>query len=307
MLESVKAPPAAAARTAAASVTDRLSVRDVPYPLAVAPAVLGILAGVALTTAYPGTHPHSIAYAQLPEYHLWRTAMVAQLGIYLTVAAWLWLSGRDPERYRGTGLQALPAGDALWTALAVLIVVLMPNVAVRGEAPLPFHAQNLRMAVVILAGTVAILGVMLRVAQVHAAFRTVQDAASHARLRQLARDLLAMAAVIVTLATLGSGVLQTSLHALAAAAPTYQTNMTTAHVAAYGGYYSLLLVLFFTPVLVAERQAAVRIAEHATAHADEAAPEFAARLGLQSSMMEHIGSAFGVLSPLLGALATRLL
>lgn len=267
------------------------------YPAALAPAAAGVLTGVLVTTAFVGDSPLDSAYLSLPEYQLWRLVMIAQLGVYFAVAAYLLKSA--PQSHT----TALPTTESFATWGLTVLLVLLPNILVRGGR-FPLNGQRTRMLLVVAAGLFAILVLLYRVGQTFRAFGTASDVNEHVVLKRAARDYLMAAGLVVTLATLGSGVLQLSLAAVAAATPLYSSDMTSSHVLAYGGYYTLLLFLFFAPVLVAERDSALRIAQAQSTGKSE---DTAERLGLNTSLTEHIVSAFGVLSPLLGALASRLL
>lgn len=272
-------------------------MRQIPYPLTIAPAVTGVIAGVLLTTAGIDRAPDSVTYASLPEFHLWRWVIVAQVSIYIGVSTFLWIGRRHAN------LPRLSLPVSLATAALTFLVVILPQVLVSIET-FPLYVQGGRLSIVVLLGMITILLVMDRVARVFVAFGEAEDAERHGVLHRSSRDLLTITGLVVTLATLGSGILQASLAAMARVSATYQAPITSAHVTAYGAYFALLLFLFFTPVFVAERRAAERIASRLPG---APTPELTAQLHLKSSLTEHVGSAFGVLSPLLGALATRLL
>lgn len=267
------------------------------YSAAITPAVFGIVTGFVLTTAFTGHTPSGQLYLTLPEYQLWRVVMIAQTSIYITVAVFLYASRREAE------LPVLPWGESVATGVLTTLVVLLPDFVERGRN-LPLEGQRIRMLVIVFLALIAILFVTNRVARLFAGFGRVENAEEHVTLAKAARDLLMIAGLIVTLGTMGSGLIQASLAAMAEASPGYDPNLTREHVLAYGGYFTVALFLFFTPLLVAERRAAIRIAQ-ATKQSPAEAMEL--RLGLNRSLTEHLVSAFGVLSPLLGAVATQLL
>lgn len=267
------------------------------YALAVTPAVIGVILGAVIASVFPGTSPESLLYISLPEYQLWRVAVIAQISIYLSVATYLLFSRREAH------LPALPARERISTTLIGLLVLSLPNILVRG-ATFPYHGQRIRMWVVTASAFIAILILLDRAAHIFAAIRSLYDIDTYRTLHGQARDLLMISGLVVTLGTIGAGTLQSSLAAMPDASTTYTNTLTTDHVLAYGAYFTLVLLLFFTPLLVVEQRTALRLAH---LQADVPGAEVESQLGLKRSVIEYLGSAFGVLSPLLGALATRLL
>lgn len=267
-----------------------------PYSVAITPAVLGIILGVVITTAFLGSSPDSMLYVSLPEYQLWRAAMIVQVSIYVSVAAYLYFGPQE------VALPNLSLSESFGTVVLTMLVVIPPNLLGPGDS-FPLHGQEVRMLLVIASALIAIVLVILRVARVFVGFQKSQDPETHAVLRRVTRDLLMISALVVTLGTLGTGVLQMSLAAMAEASSTYVSHLSSIHVLAYGGYFTAVLLLFFTPVLVAERNAAVRI----VGTAEAPSTELESQLGLHRSLTEQLVSAFGILSPLLGALATQLI
>lgn len=267
------------------------------YSTAIAPAALGLLMGAVITSVGATSSELSRAYVALPEFELWRVVMVSQIAIYLSITAYLLAAGRSDEM---PIVRPLELGTVL---LLTVGAISLPTLISRIEA-FPMDGQRIRMAMITLFGMVALLVVMVRVVQVYAGFREASDVSAQVRLSEASRNLLMLAAMVVTLATLGAGSLQVSMSALAETTYGFEAHLTPTEVIAYGGYYSLVLMLWFAPVLIAERRAAVRIAH---ALAPDASADTAVRLGLNVSLADRMKSAFGILAPLIGALATRLL
>jgi hypothetical protein len=270
------------------------------YPITLLPGIVGLLAGVVITTLGLGRSEVALAYAALPEYQVWRMGMIVQLSVYTSIAAYL-LSASSFE----ASLPRPPAVDR-WTVTAMTgLAVLLPNLIVQlGPFPLPGHQW--RMLVVV---ATALLGIMLltnRLARIHLAFAEADSVERHRALRAESKNLLRIAALVVTLATLGSAILHISLRSLEAdLAGAYVAPLDRPHVVSYGAYFTLVLFLFFTPVLVADRSSAIRIREKvAPDRANTGAVE--AELGLDVSLSERMASVFGVMSPLIGALLTQI-
>jgi hypothetical protein len=267
------------------------------YPVMLLPPLVGLFAGVLLAAPRPLDSKLAEAYAALPEFSVWAVGIVIQLSVYTSMLAYLWLGPRE------TTLPTPPAGQVLAVAVLTAAVIALPEAMGRGAAlPLPY--QRARLWVVVGTGMIAILFLTNRLARIHWAFSSQDiDVARHASLRKETRDLLAIAAVVVTLATLGSAVLQQSLQALETALATavYTSPMGRPVVVAYGAYSTLILAIFFAPVLLADRRAALAV--RAAARDEDA--DLDVRLGLDASLMERIGSVLGVLAPLLSALVAQ--
>lgn len=258
----------------------------------------------ALTSLPPPASSAVIAavYTSLPEYWLWAVGVMIQLAVFVSVLAFLWLGPRETE------LSRLPALEAVAVAVLTASVIVLPEVLGSRDIELPLPHHRARLGVVVGTGLVAILVLTNRLARIHRAFLAPElDAARHAALRRETRDLLTIAAVVVTLATLGSALLHQSLQALetALAQYGYTAPMAQSHVVAYGAYSTLLLAVFFAPVIVADRRGALTVREAAGGRGEHA--DLDAHLGLDVGLVERIGSALGVLAPLLGALAAQLL
>ncbi len=104
-----------------------------------------------------------------------------------------------------------------------------------------------------------------------------------------------IAAAAITLGTLGIGILQIQ-------APS-ELPLTRGHVLAYGAYFSLIVLLFFTPLFAAERASATRVRDRLKADNTVLPPD----LNLEASLVQRLVPAVGVLSPLLGAIGSQLL
>ena len=269
------------------------------YPLTLLPGIVGLIVGVIVATAWPGDSDLVAAYRSLPEFEVWRVVMMIQFAVYTTVLVYLWIGASELPMPR------LPTRDGWVVAIFTALVVLLPMFMFNSE-PLPLWAHEERLFLVVTFGLGAILLLTNRLARIHRAFGEAATVESHVHLRHAAEELLTIAAVVVTLATLGSAVLQKSLEALDAACKYYDAPLQVEHVVAYGAYFTLILFLFFAPLLAADRASAVRIRTGLAdrGSSDDDAPE--ADLGLDASLTEKIGSMFGVLSPLLGALVAQL-
>jgi hypothetical protein len=285
-----------------------LGSRDVTrsYPLLLLPALIGLFAGVLVAAPFPEGASGTLAeaYVELPEYLVWAVGVIIQLSVYAWVLAYLWLGPLE------TTLPSLSFREAAAVAILTAAVIALPEVVAwlmgpRAAFPLPY--QRARLWIVVGMGLIAMVLLTHRLARIHQGFSSSGlNVASHAALRRETKDLLAIAAVVVTLATLGSAVLEQSLQALQTELGTerYTSPIARPHVVAYGAYSTLLLAVFFAPVLIADRRGALAVRD-ASHRGGEAGLD--ARLGLDASLMERIGSVFGVLAPLLGALAAQLL
>ena len=265
------------------------------------PAVAGILIGVAVTTAAPGHSSLSGIYINLPEYQLWRSVMVAQITVYISIASYLWAAKREVE-FERIGLR-----DTIINAGVTILVIAVPNLLVR-QVSFPLYGQRIRMLFVIATAAFAIVAVTHYMARIFLTFGKVADVDQYMGLHRSSRDLLMVAALVVTLGTIGAGALERSLAATAEASEAYISHLTTGHVLSYGIYFTVVLTVFFTPLLLAERRAAFRISQRAALiEMPDARVDFEERLSIQKSFAEQVVSAFGVLSPLIGVLITRLL
>jgi hypothetical protein len=269
------------------------------YPLALLPGLLGIIVGVLVTMTGLGDSNLVRTFTGLPEFRLWQTGMIIQLSVYITVFFYLLLGTSK------SGLPALSSGETLLSGIITTVLVLLPNVLVNpGAMPLPAHRE--RLWVVVASAFFAILLLTNRLAKIHTAFGENNTPARHISLRKEVKDLLLIAAVVVTMATLGSAVLQDSLQALEYASDDYTSPVQIKHVVSFGAYSTLLLFLFFAPVLSADNRGAIKIREAmAGVPASEADSESLQEL--DTGLRERLGSVLGVLSPLLGALASQLL
>jgi fumarate reductase subunit D len=269
------------------------------YPLALLPGLLGIIVGVLVTMTGLGESKIVQTFTGLAEFRLWQTVMIIQLSVYITILFYLWLG--TSKSY----LPSLSSGEAWLSAIITAILVLLPNILVQpGEMPLP--AQRVRLLVVVASALCAILLLTNRLAKIHKAFGEVNPASKHLSLRKEVKDLLLLAAIVVTMATIGSAVLQDSLQALENASDDYTSPVQLKHVVSYGAYSTLLLFLFFAPVLSADNRGAVKIRE-AMAGEPTSEAESESLQELDTGLRERLGSVLGVLSPLLGALASQLL
>ena len=122
-----------------------------------------------------------------------------------------------------------------------------------------------------------------------------------------------IAAATITLGTLGTGILQTSLEAtqdaVAEVSLAYTSPLNSGHVLAHSSYFAVLLLVFFAPIFSAERASAVRIRNRLKA--DKISPVegsvSTSDLGLESSLVQRLVGALGVLSPLFGGIVSQLL
>lgn len=270
------------------------------YPLTLLPGIAGLVLGGVVTAYGLGDAPVAVAYTRLPEFQVWRIIIVIQFSVYLTILAYLAVG--PPE----TGTPRIDRSESLAVAGLTLFAILMPAALFRIEH-LPLPAQSLRLNLVVAAGLAAILLLTHRLARIHRAFGEAHSIPEHIALRRETKNLLWIAALVVTLATLGSAVLQMSLAALGAAMGTevYAPPLYPPHVVAYGAYNTLILFLFFTPVMLADRGAAIRIREQVAARKVDP-EEVEAELGLDVPLTERVASLFGVLSPLIGAMVAQI-
>ena len=270
------------------------------YAFTLLPGIAGLIVGAMVTSVWHGDSVAATAYVALPEFHLWRIVMIIQFSVYTMVIAYLWIGSIE------TSLPRLPARDGLAVGMLIVLVIVLPSL-LGDDFKLPLVAHRCRLFAVIAIGLVAMLLLANRLASIHRAFGEATTVERHVALRKAAEELLTIAAVVVTLATLGSAVLQNSLDALdATLGADYYSRLQVQHVVAYGAYFTLILFLFFAPILVADRASAVRIR---TVLVDRDLPDedkLRAQLGLDASLREKIASTFGVLSPLLGALLPQL-
>jgi hypothetical protein len=269
------------------------------YPLTLLPGIVGLIVGVIVATAWPGDSDLVAAYRSLPEFEVWRVVMMIQFAVYTTVLVYLWIGASELPMPR------LPTRDGWVVGIFTVLVVLLPMFMFNSE-PFPLRAHEKRLFLVVTFGLGAILLLTNRLARIHRAFGEAATVESHVHLRHAAEELLTIAAVVVTLATLGSAVLQKSLEALDAACKYYDAPLQVEHVVAYGAYFTLILFLFFAPLLAADRASAVRIRTGLADRGSSDDDDREADLGLDASLTEKIGSMFGVLSPLLGALVAQL-
>ena len=117
-----------------------------------------------------------------------------------------------------------------------------------------------------------------------------------------------IAAAAITLGTLGISILQISLEAMADSSD-YDSPLNPGHVLAYGAYFTVIVLLFFAPIFAAERTSAMRIRDRLAADNTASAEEsvLPPDLNLEASLVQRLVAAFGVLSPLLGAIGSQLM
>ncbi len=281
------------------------------YPASLLPGLLALGIGVAITGAWLGDGELAELYKDLPEFQLWRGVIIVQITAWIGVAAYLvdasgdsWLPRLTPF---GAGL------IALMTAAAIGLPHVSFLIEKNFDFPLPFDGQ---LAPLLFAGTSGLVAMVLltnRLARIHAALAAAQDPDAYRRLRQATQDLLMIAAATITLGTLGTGILQTSLEAtqdaVAEVSLAYTSPLNSGHVLAHSSYFAVLLLVFFAPIFAAERASAVRIRDQL--EADKISPVAGSvptsDLGLESSLVQRLVGALGVLSPLFGGVVSQLL
>ena len=276
------------------------------YLPSLAPGLVGLGAGVLITSPLwgnsPLTSPYTTTYETLREFQLWRGALIVQVSVFVSIAAYLldiandsWLPRLSPRETWGIGL-------------ATIAAIGLPNVTFVQVRVFPFGSQGIRLLLVAGLGVGAMVLLTNRLARIHAGFGVTNSPDQHRGLRHATQDLLVIAGTAITLATLGAGILQSSMDALQTKTlaleelSEYSAPLNPGHVLAYGGYFAALLLLFFAPVYGAERDSATRIRDGLSATDRD---ELVA-LDLDSSVVQRLVAAFGVLSPLLGALAAQL-
>ena len=119
--------------------------------------------------------------------------------------------------------------------------------------PLPLNGQEYRILFVVISGVLAMVLLTNRLGRIHAALAAAADPDAYRQLRRATQDLLMIAAATITLATLGTGILQKFVVAAG------DNSFTTEHILAYSSYFAVLLLVFFAPIFAAERASAVRI------------------------------------------------
>ena len=278
------------------------------YSTTLLPGLFGLGMGVAITSIFLGDDALARLYLRLPEFEIWRGAMIVQVTVYIGVAAYLIDVRGDPWLPRLT-----PRQTGLIAALTVSAVAL-PSLMVRVRN-FPLQSQAPRIWVVVIAAVAAMVLLTNRLARIHAALADARDPNAHRQLRRATQDLLTIAAATVTLGTLGTGILQTSLEAMAGAAAfaetpfQYVAELNRGHVLAFGAYFAVLLLVFFAPIFSAERDSAKRLsdrleADESSAVAGSALPS---DLNLEASLVQRLAAAFGVLAPLMGAIVSQLM
>lgn len=276
------------------------------YPASLLPGLLGLAMGVAITSIGLGDDGLPLVYQTLPEFQLWRGAIIVQFTAFIGVAAYLADASGDPW------LARLTPSEMGLIALMTVSAIGLPHVLVLVEDfPLPLKWQGTRMLFVVTSGLVAMVLLTNRLARIHGAHAAAQDPDAHRQIREATQDLLIIAAGTITLGTLGTGIFQTSLVATMEAFPDYVSPLNRGHVLAYGAYFAVLLLVFFAPIFSAERASAMRIRDGL--EADRTSPVAGSvlppdpDLGLESSLVQRLVAAFAVLTPLLGAIGSQLL
>ncbi len=168
------------------------------------------------------------------------------------------------------------------------------------DKELPLPGQYAVFLFVMISGVLAMVLLTNRLGRIHAALAATQDPDAHRQLRRATQDLLMIAAAAITLGTLGIGILQISLEAIEEASS--ELLLTRGDVLAYGAYFSLIVLLFFTPIFAAERASATRVRDRLKADNTVLPPD----LNLEASLVQRFAAAFAVLTPLLGAIGSRL-
>lgn len=269
---------------------------DRSYLRSLLPGLCGLITGVLITSFGLGDSALAGVYRSLPEFELWRGIIVVQVAVYAMVTAHLWVSRSELDASGVSGKDA-------WGVVAVtLLGIGLPNLIVPLE-DFPLPGQSVRTIAVLVVAVVAMLLLTNQLTRLHANFLRVDTVTEFKRLSKTTHDLLVIAAGTITLGTLGAGLLESSLTAMAEVSELYSSPLNRGHIVAYGGYFTVLLLLFFGPVFAVERAAARRLIEVDRAGASEAV---AKDKRLEMSVVERFASALGVLSPLIGALLTQL-
>lgn len=263
------------------------------------PGLGGLIAGIVITSFGLGDSPLAGLYRSLPEFELWRGIIVVQVAVYTMVTAHLWESRSELDSFRVSKKEA-------WGVVAVTLMAIgLPNLIVPLES-FPLPGQSVRTVLVLAVAVVAMLLLTNQLARLHANLSAVETVVEYRRLTKVTQDLLVIAATTITLGTLGAGLLESSLTAVAEASSLYSSPLNRGHIVAYGAYFTVLLLLFFGPVFAAERAAAKRLVEVGRREAGAASPAEPKDKRLEMTLVERFASALGVLSPLLGALLTQL-
>ena len=223
----------------------------------------------------------------------------AMRSVFISVAAYLvdvsgdsWLPKLTPS---GAGLIALMTVAAIGLPHVLFLIEedLRPTLNWLGT-PFLFAVTS---------GLVAMVLLTNRLGRIHAALAAAQDPDAYRQPRQATQDLLMIAAATITLGTLGTGILQKFLDTTPGAS---SNPLTEEHVLAYGAYFTVIVLLFFAPIFAAERASAMHIRDRL--EADTTTPvEESVLQKLETSLVQRLVKAFGVLSPLLGAIGSQLL
>lgn len=272
------------------------------YLPSLAPGLVGLGVGVLIAWSLGGTSDYTFPadkseYLKDSMFHLWQGVVIVQVSVFLSVAAYLLSIAND------SWLPQLSRRATWGTGLATIVAIVLPNVTFGEISAFPLDGQGRRLLFVVGLGVGAMVLLTNRLARIHAAYAATNNLDQHRGLRRATQDLLVIAGTAITLATLGAGVLQKSMDAFVATQPVFTRGL----ILAYGGYFAALLMWFFAPVYGAERDSATRIRDGLSSlGASSTARDELTALDLDSSVVQRLVAAFGVLSPLLGALATQL-
>ena len=111
------------------------------YPASLLPGLLGLGMGVAITSIWLGDDALSQVYQTLPEFQLWRGAIIVQITVFIGVAVYLVDASGDPW------LPRLTPSEMGLIALMTVSAIGLPHVLVLVEDfPLPLKWQGNREA-----------------------------------------------------------------------------------------------------------------------------------------------------------------
>ena len=269
------------------------------YPASLLPGLLGLGIGVAITASWVGGGELAELYRDQPEFQLWRGVIIVQITVFIGVAAYLVDASGDQW------LPRLTRSETGLIALMTVVAIGLPHVLFLIEEDLrpTLNWLGTPFLFAVTSGLVAMVLLTNRLGRIHAALAAAQDPDAYRQPRQATQDLLMIAAATITLGTLGTGILQRFLDTTPGASI---NPLTEEHVLAYGAYFTVVVLLFFAPIFAAERASAMRIRDRLAA--DTTTPvEESVLLNLETSLIQRLVKAFGVLSPLLGAIGSQLL
>ena len=164
------------------------------YPASLLPGLLGLGMGWAISSIGLGDDALTRLHQTLPEFQIWRGAMIVQVTVYIGVAAYLVDASGDPW------LPRLTPSETGLIAIMTASAIALPNVMIQ-DGDFPLQWQGPRNLVVVALAIVAMVLLTHRLARIHAALAAAQDPDAYRQLRRATQDLLIIAATAITLAS----------------------------------------------------------------------------------------------------------